>query len=138
MKYNKKFGINHIAQAINDYEAEDTLRKYIDRLIMRLEQRKYIEYVDAYTETQKDRIASLIRRLRNCNLKVGKIFYKILDADIKLTVVEVTIVLQELIELVKEHELDISDNELNISLSNRDIIQEIQRIIKRVCVKIIN
>lgn len=138
MEDNKKFGINDIAQAINDYEAEDTLRKYVDRMIMRLEERKYIDYKDSYTETQKDRIALLMRKFRNHNLKVGKIVYKVLDADLKLTVVELGTVLQELIELIKECELDISDNELNISLCNGDIIQEVQRIIKEVCKKIFN
>lgn len=136
MEDNKKFGINDIAQAINDYEPEDTLRKYTDRMITRLREGGYIEYVDAYTETQKDRIAALMARFRSHNLKVGKVAYKIFDADEKLTIVEVGILLQELGELVKEQDIDISDNELNICWSNGDIMQELQRIVKRVCLEI--
>lgn len=133
MEDNKKFGINDIAQAINDYEPEDTLRKYTDRMIARLQERKYIEYVDSYTEEQKDRIAALMARFRGEELKVGKIVYKVIDKKEGLTVIEAGTLLQELQELIMEQKLDISNQELNICWSNSDIMQELQRIVKRVC-----
>ncbi len=136
MEDNKKFGINDIAQAINDYEPEDTLRKYTDRMIARLQERKYIEYVDSYTEEQKDRIAALMARFRGEKLKVGKIVYKVIDKNERLTVIEAGTLLQELQELITEQKLDISDQELNICWSNGDIMQELQRIVKRVCSEI--
>lgn len=136
MEDNKKFGINDIAQAINDYESEDTLRKYTDRMIVRLQERKYIEYVDSYTEEQKDRIAALMARFRGEELKVGKIVYKVIDKNEGLTVIEAGTLLQELQELITEQKLDISDQELNICWSNSDIMQELQRIVKRVCSEI--
>ena len=136
MEDNKKFGINDIAQAINDYEPEDTLRKYTDRMIARLQERKYIEYVDSYTEEQKDRIAALMARFRGEKLKVGKIVYKVIDKNERLTVIEAGTLLQELQELITEQKLDISDQELNICWSNGDIMQELQRTVKRVCSEI--
>lgn len=136
MEDNKKFGINDIAQAINDYEPEDTLRKYTDRMITRLQEGGYIEYADAYTEAQKDRIAALMARFRSHNLKVGKVAYKILDIVPNLMVTEVGMLLQELRELITEQKLDISDQELNICWSKSNIMKELQRIVKRVCSEI--
>lgn len=57
MKDKEEFGTSDIAKVISDYEAEDTLRKYTDRLIEKLQEEGYIGYKAGYTENQKNKIA---------------------------------------------------------------------------------
>lgn len=137
MKNKEEFGTSDIAKVINDYEPEDTLRKYTDRLIGKLQEEKYIGYKASYTENQKSRIASLIRLLRENELELGKIHNKIISSKNKnsISLCDLEKLFSRLIALIEELGIDIPEKELTIRLSN-SISEEIDRIIRRIYIAI--
>lgn len=135
MKDKEEFGTSDIAKVISDYEAEDTLRKYTDRLIEKLQDERYIGYKAGYTENQKNKIAALIRLFRDNKLELGKIHNKVLSAKNGISLCELDRLFSGLTALLEELSIVIPEEELTIRLSN-SIPEEIDRIMRRIYIAI--